>query len=229
MNMPVGTERASQTRSAMERITLIVLDEIAVAYVLGDINLLTNLEVTPEQAANIHNANRHDIARMIAAKSTEFGIAINQKILKGVLNDRARAAKKEKQCRELINAGATQAMLEDIGFCLRRAGTSSRQGMTGMRRTHPDESHVGRPQAMGIRDIQKMYAYWSSLTNPGRIDPIEHLLMTAQYMDISVASIWSYIVNNPCEDVSAPIGSPNWVMVMFPQWPEGTKVIRKRR
>jgi len=212
------------TTVAFERVITTLLDEIAVAYVSGDKKFLDAIGVTAKHASIIEGTNRTKLAKRLVSKPdgtihVGFEVQPLELILAGV----QKADQRERQCRELVNAGANNDMLNELGFRLNREGLSTREGFTGMRATHPGEGlALGRVQNLTAEQMQRINIYWAKFNNPSEVDPIDHLIRSAQYLNVNVGSIWKYIMEDPNDDSipKAPDGVQPWVMIMFPRWGE---------
>ena len=121
--------------------------------------------------------------------------------------------------RSLVDRGANLKMLRELGLGVSHSASNA------LCVSSPQGYSYGRPRKATSDDIRAMHHYWSSCSDPGRIHPIDHLLRTADHVDLRLASVWAYLVEHPAATTSAT-DVPVWVQVMFPDWPRGTKRLR---
>lgn len=215
-----------QTAEALERVVTVLLDEAAVAYLHGNSTLLSAFSIDPEQAKIISTANRRDLAKRIvkSSKQSAIRLSLDQNALAGIFESMGAADLRVRHRRELINEGASKNMLKDLGLDSAQPGVSYNGLFSGLRSTCPDgELPSGRPQDLTVHQKQLLNTYWDRFTHPASIDPIDHLIRSAQYLNVSVTAIWKYIMEDPIGDrgIQKPVGqetTPDWVFVMFFDW-----------
>ena len=215
----------AQTTAAIERILKVVLDEVANAYLHGDRPLLQTFGVHPRDAETIDRLDRLRLARDIVASPTSgINIEFNDDILDCLMSRSEARDKKDRQIRQLMNLGSTQTMLTDLGFHINSDGGSQKGAVRGLCQTHPTGFPFGRPPVLEDDMIRALDDYWGSIPQPGRICPIDHLIRAADHLDLRVVSIWNYIKGFPdiTKKSSLP-GSPDWIYVLFPDWPNQKK------
>lgn len=225
-----GTATANLTCTAVERLFKLMLDEVSTAYQQGDPGFLSFMGISTSDAQSIDKANRRRLAKLLASEEGILTLSVNQAALSTTLIEASYSTNQIRQCRELINAGATQTMLSDLGFLIAREGGSQRDAISGLCKTHPTGFPPGRPPNIESDMVLALDDYWASIRNPSRINPIDHLLRTAEHLDIRVASIWNYIQTYPSTRCSpAPPGIPDWIMVVFPEWPHQKRSVVRMR
>ena len=163
-------------------------------------------------AAAIADVDRGRLSQQFAIARGELAFSFDVNVLSSIVEEKASLQLDDRRRRSLVDRGANLKMLRELGLGVSHAAFNAMCVST------PQGYPYGRPRRPTNDDIRAMHHYWSSCSNPGRIHPVDHLLRTADHVDLRLASVRAYLLEHPA--ATAPLADvPVWLQVMFPDWP----------
>lgn len=208
------------TLEQCRRIDQVIIMEVALAVENNNWAFIDRIGMDHDAARLIHGMSNGTTSAIVqAVRGGIFSLQTDNRRLTNLLNLVGNNATRVRQCRQLIDRGATREMCQQLGFAVTRAELAAIAEESG-------KSRRGRPPTMSPSKFDNCLTYWRSIRSPERHDPIDLLLQTCDHLDVHAISIWGFIGPQSAgftTDVSTygydtPVQDRPWVRVMFPKW-----------